>query len=67
MNARLDLYSFNQGRQFALGMFSSSRLALGDRFVIKSVIENLERSLTNKPPSFASGAKEIIEIAKEAL
>lgn len=67
MNARLDLYSFGQGKQFALGMFNSSRMTLSDRFVIKSVIENIERSLPNKPPSFAAGAKEVIEIARGAL
>lgn len=67
MQTHLDLYSFNQGRQFALEMFGSSRMTLNDRFVIVSIIGNLEKSLQNKPPSFAMGAKEIIDIAKNVI
>ena len=67
MNTHLDLYSYGQGKQFAISMFSSSRMTLSDRFVIKSVIQNLERSLANKPPSFAAGARSVIELAKEAI
>lgn len=67
MSVHLDLYSFGQGKQFALDMFRSSRLALSERFVIKSVIGNIERALKNKPPSFAMGAMEVIKVAKEAI
>lgn len=67
MNARLDLYSHNQGREFALSMLSSSRMTLADRFVIVSIIDNLEKSLANKPPGIAAGVREIIDIAKGAL
>jgi hypothetical protein len=59
---KADLYIYRQGQAFAREMVATAPGNLS----VQPIIDNLERSLANKPQRFADGVRSIIEILRGA-
>lgn len=67
MTIKTDLYSFLQGRHFAIDLLESSRATFQLAGGAQDLIANLERALGNKPASHAAGIQSVIAELKGAL
>jgi hypothetical protein len=60
---RTDRYGYRQGVMFAQEMLQG----ISEQISLQPIIDNLERSLGNKPASFAEGVRSIIAVLRGAV
>lgn len=59
MGSRHDFYQFQQGKRYAVELIQTLRNLANDPKFVMPVIDRLEQSCANKPPSFTEGVLEI--------
>lgn len=60
MKSNRDFYQFQQGKRYAVELIQTLRNLANDPVFVMPVIDRLELSCANKPPSFAAGVMEIV-------
>lgn len=57
---KLDQYQFRQGREFAADVLRCAASTLAEQNLLAGLLDNLRKTCSNKPPSFAEGILSIV-------
>jgi len=65
--APTDQFQLSQGRRYAIEIVESCGAQLNNAWGLKDLVARLEKSVANKPPSFAQGVSMVVEMLRAHL